>query len=104
MKIPKKIKIGGHIIDVTLDKKYPDEKLHGETDYNKNTIMLNANLAPSQIVATFYHEFLHVVNTELEHEKVEYLAQALAQLHIDNNLNFYVPKKSSISKKMGRSK
>ena len=102
MKLPQQLKIGGHEIKVVLTNDQED-RLHGETNYNDNTITLNNKLSPSQIVATFYHEWLHTINTELDHEKIEYLAQAIAQLHIDNDIYFYVEKRPK-SNKVGAKK
>lgn len=88
MKIPKKVRLGGHEYTVTVVKVRDEKKgshLWGKTDLNHNTILLDTELAQSRMEETFWHEILHVcfnqAGIELEkagEDKEEYLVNALA--------------------------
>lgn len=61
----------------------------GMTYYNTQTIYLDEDLAPEQIIDSFFHEIIHVFNTELQLEFKEKtivrLATALTDLIINNS-------------------
>jgi hypothetical protein len=86
MKIPKKLKVGGHIITV---KEYPfDEERSccGDTSYVRATIRINSSLTQSQKEASFIHELFHVLNTTMDHALIDSLAEQLYQVLSDNKL------------------
>lgn len=87
MKIPKKLKIGGHTYKVIIEKPgrmKPDEL--GYTDRKKNEIVLDSSFPRDQIGATFFHEIFHAMNNELNHTLLDSLAEQVFQVLSDNNL------------------
>ncbi len=89
MKIPKQIKIGGHIYKVVLE---PDilETSQGNScgtrDRTKGTIAINSSLIRTEQEAVLFHEILHTINNEMNEEQIELFAQALYQVFSDNKL------------------
>ncbi|MCK4814996.1 hypothetical protein KA005_04425 [bacterium] len=61
----------------------------GMTYYNTQTIYLDEDLAPEQIIDSFFHEIFHVFNTEMQLEfkekTVVRLATALTDFIINNS-------------------
>ena len=92
MKIPKKIKIGGHIVTVkVVDKVAEDPEVQqwaGGWTESQNLIEIRAGQAQSQKEVTLIHEILHCINLQLNHDHVEFLSQALYQVIKDNKLYF----------------
>jgi hypothetical protein len=91
VKIPRRLKIGGHDIQVRVEKKWiigehNSEEDDGLYDSATNTIYLSAQLAPSKMESTLIHEILHVLNLELDHDLLSSLAEQLYQVLKDNNL------------------
>lgn len=64
MKIPKTLKIGGHVIKVITDKTN-DSNFAGEFNVADNTIYINKNLNRSQAESTLIHEALHAMNATM---------------------------------------
>lgn len=88
MKIPSKLKIGGHIIAVEVVKK-TDNNNCGEWQPFENRIQLDANQPQSQLEVTLLHEIIHAINISIEdHALVESLSQQLYQVMVDNKLVF----------------
>lgn len=87
MKIPNKLKIGGHTVEVKLVDNIEGGNL-GLWDPKENLIVLDKTQPASQIEVTLIHEVLHAVNILTDHEKLEYLSQALYQVIVDNKLHF----------------
>lgn len=92
MKIPNKIRIGGHIYTIKKVKPNLDQEeladgfKCGETDVGKNIIRLDMTMKESQIEETFIHEILHAINNELRHDLLHNLAHSLHQVLRDNKL------------------
>lgn len=94
--IPEKIKVGGHIIEVQVtefriqldinDGEITDRNADGFWDPRFNRIYINPRLPKNQQGVTLIHEILHVIDSDLEHETVEYIAQDIYQVIKDNNL------------------
>lgn len=90
MKIPKKLKIGGHVYKikfldiVRLDGLTGDEM--GYCDKEKNEIRIQKGMSQSQTEETLIHEILHGINNVVSHETTESLAHSLHQVLKDNNL------------------
>ncbi len=67
MKIPKKFKLFGSIIDVVWDnKRLNDKSLYGLSDYSRSEIILSTthgaeDLSEDRIMDTFYHEKIHSI-------------------------------------------
>lgn len=87
MKMPKKLKIGGHEITVVY-KPDVEGNNDGYWDPMENTIVIKSSLPPSQRQVTLIHEMLHCMNITQNHECVEWIAQALYQVLKDNKLYF----------------
>lgn len=83
MKIPKRLKIGGHIVTIRLSKDIED---NGFSDSQKNEIVLNANLPQSQLEATLIHEIFHFLNTTIKHDLLDSLSEQIYQVLRDNKL------------------
>ena len=83
MKIPKKLKIGAHTYKIQIVK---DLDKCGSTDRMKETISLADWLPKSQLEATLIHEILHAINNEMDHERLDSLAEQLYQVFSDNKL------------------
>jgi hypothetical protein len=82
MIIPNKVKIGGHVL--TVVQKEMVESDCGETDYEKGLIIINKNLPQTLKESTFIHEAMHVMNTTLNHELLDSLAEQMYQFLKDN--------------------
>lgn len=79
----KRIKIGG--IWYSIKHQELDDDL-GKTDYAKSIIYLDPKQTKEQEQATLIHEILHVINNQMSEEHVEFLAQALNQIIVDNKI------------------
>lgn len=90
MKIPKKLKIGGHDVKVrfteTMQGDYPNAS--GGWTEALNLIEIRKSLAGSQKEVTLIHEILHAINYNFTEEQVEFLSQTLYQVLKDNKLYF----------------
>lgn len=87
MILPKKIKVGVHEVTVARTDPSPDSG-PGFWITKENKIFVNKDYPHSQQVTTFIHEILHAINYELPHEQVEWIAQSLAQVIVDNKIDF----------------
>lgn len=86
MILPRKIRVGLH--DVTVIRKDPNDTGAGYWVTKENKMCINDEYPHSQQVTTFLHEVLHALNYELPHEQVEWIAQGLAQVILDNKIDF----------------
>ena len=89
MKIPKKLKIGGHIIKIEINQELDGK--NGETDWKTNTIKICKTVPQSQKEGTLIHEIFHVLNTTLgenadHHALIDSLAEQFYQVLADNKL------------------
>jgi hypothetical protein len=89
MKIPKKLKIGGHM--VTVDSTKNLRGVDGDWDSGKNLIRISADLAKSQKEVTLFHEVFHALNATMSeqqsgHNFLESFAQQVYQVLADNKL------------------
>lgn len=89
MRIPTKLKIGGHQFKVLITDTRPG--LMGEMDTSKNTIKIDKTLPQTQKEVTLMHEIFHAINTELDnsangHALLESLSQQLYQVFVDNKM------------------
>ena len=87
-----KIKIGGHIYEITEASDAFSEGTYGTIIYNTNEIIVSSKLAESQKEETLLHEFLHALDaqykTGLNDSQIERLAEGLYALYIDNFKDF----------------
>ena len=90
MVLPKRLKIGGHIIKIKIvsANDIPENESPGFWSIDENIIYIEDKLPQSQQEVSLIHEILHVFNAVSDHEKLEFLAQALYQVLKDNNLYF----------------
>jgi len=87
MKIPKTLKIGGHIYKIKMvDSSELEGFVGGVHRFKDNLIKIDKDLADSQKISCFFHELLHAINGNLSEQETEFLAQALTQICIDNKL------------------
>jgi len=89
MKIPSKLKIGGHIVKVDCRQKL--DGLNGKAVMETNTIHICKSIAQSQKESTLIHEILHFLNSTLGesamgHSVQDSLSEQLYQVLKDNNL------------------
>lgn len=94
MKLPKKIKIGGHIFDVIVRNKRKedgDQRL-GCSDVYANRIFINRHEAQSlsQEESTLFHEIIEIISAfndmKLTHDQICALETNLYQVLKDNKL------------------
>ena len=95
MKIPKRLKIGGHIFEVEYPYQFKErEDIDGRTIYGQNKILLAGEGSQSYLEQVFWHEVFHVIDRTycceglgLSNDKesiIEGLAQGLLQVLKDN--------------------
>ena len=99
MKIPKKLKVGGHTYTITFNK--TNDEVRGKnnwgiTNHELKTMYIDKEVPQSQKEETFIHELLHIVNhqTKLNYELsshkeeniVKRMAESLYTILKDNNL------------------
>lgn len=87
MIFPKKLKIGGHTIKLSVHNNTVNNA-DGSWCSEDNEICIKKSLPMSQKEVTLIHEILHCANNSMDEVKVEFLAQALYQAIIDNKLVF----------------
>lgn len=83
MIIPKKIKVWANIYHIIIDDILEED---GKQDTRDSTIRIKKCLPQRQKELTLFHEIIHCINNQMEEKEVEFLAQALGQVLIDNNL------------------
>ena len=90
MKIPKKLKIGGHSVKVEIVETIPGDfpNAGGSWTESQNLIQICKSQVASQQEASLMHEILHAINYNFTEEQVEFLAQAFYQVLRDNKLYF----------------
>ena len=101
-RIPKSVKVGGHILQVKMCHTNDTSKgnnNYGKTDFNTMTIMVEKDVARCQQEQTFLHELMHAVAFQSsvahdlnndkklsEEEVVRRLSETLYQVFKDNRL------------------
>jgi len=84
MKIPKKIKVGGHIYKIELvDSEVLDNDC-GKVNKSRNVIQIRKDLPQSQLEETLIHELVHTINFDWNEERVEFVSNAIYQILKDN--------------------
>jgi len=83
MKIPSKLKIGGHTYKVVFKEMEED---CGKADRYKGEIWIDEKLMQSEKEATLIHEILHILNGGLSEATVDGLSCQLHQVLTDNLL------------------
>lgn len=86
MKIPKTLKIGGHLIIVEEVDDLDNGDSNGRFNSVKNRIQIEKNLPQSQKEATLLHEIMHCINISVKDEEIEFWAQSIYQVLKDNGL------------------
>lgn len=61
MRIPKQIKIVGHIVNIDCSQEL--EGFNGQSNISENKIQISKNITQSQKEATVIHEIFHFLNT-----------------------------------------
>ena len=92
MKLPDKLKIGGHVVDVRVVSSREMPIKLGQSMEQLNFIRVWDGMPESQIASTLLHEIIEYFDAhyelKLEHRQISTLAQALFQILRDNDLNF----------------
>lgn len=92
MKIPKKLKIGGHIYRVKFRDRHVEDGVDtaGNCLCTQTTIWIDKTAKQSQQESTFFHEIIEAINGEselkLEHTQICALEFGLYQVLKDNHL------------------
>jgi len=86
MKIPKKLKIQGHIFKVDLVDTEVLDNDAGAMNLSRGIIQLRKDLPTTQLEEALIHEILHALNNEMKEVEVEWLAQGIYQVLSDNKL------------------
>ena len=86
MKIPKKIKIGGHTYGIKQVANSPFFENDTCAKINRETgeILISKTLIQTEKELSLFHEIFHLINGELSEELVESLAQQVYQVCKDN--------------------
>jgi len=86
MKIPKKIKVGGHTYRIKfVDKLLPSRSMKAETNHYKGLIEIDNDLGEEDIMEVFIHEVLHAIdhrynNRNLTGDTVDAIGEGLFQV------------------------
>ena len=92
MKIPDKLKIGGHVVDVRVVASREMPTKLGQSMGQLNFIRVWDGMPESQIASTLLHEIIEhfdaLYELKLEHPKISTLTEALFQVLRDNDLDF----------------
>jgi hypothetical protein len=83
MNIPNQIKVGGIKYKISIVEDGINEHAAAEINTEKCTIKIRKG-NPQFMAVSFWHEILHAINMEMPEERVEFLAQALNQIAVDN--------------------
>jgi len=86
MKIPKKLKIGGHVVKVKLLERLDGD---GEFDTQSNVIFIDSRLSQSQKEETLIHEILGFQNPSLHsdnHGLLQAIAHSIYQVLSENRM------------------
>lgn len=88
LKIPKSLKIGGHII---LIEQRPLVEIDSDCNggwaiWEKNKIVIASDIPETRKLEILIHEVLHFVNIYMDESDVTYLAGNLNQIILDNDL------------------
>lgn len=88
IRFPKKLKIGAHNFTINYVKvpKGITAENAGLNDGNTNTITVDTDLSLTMKYETLWHEIMHAVNGELSENDIEFLAQAITQVLLDNDM------------------
>ena len=89
MKIPKQLKIGGHIVKIIINQELDGK--NGETNWKNNEIKICKTIPQSQKEATLIHEIFHILNTTIgenpdHHALIDSLSEQIYQVLSDNKL------------------
>jgi len=90
MKIPPKIKIGGHLFDVEYQSEEETGYEHSGSKLGwKNKIWLQKDMVQSKKESVLFHEILEELNYQhefkLDHQVLSSIAEGFYQVLVDNN-------------------
>ena len=85
MNIPSSLKIE---LENWIIKNSPLPDVAGFTDFGKLTILLDSTLTDTQKLLTLFHEILHISNSELSEEVIDFLAHFITRLFLNNKKQF----------------
>jgi hypothetical protein len=79
-------KIGGHEFCLLGVSKDDIDGGVGDCDRDKGVIRVSSDLLRSHQEQAFFHEVLHVINWEMDEEKIEFLSQAIYAFLTENDM------------------
>jgi hypothetical protein len=83
MKIPRKFRSSG----LSWTVRYTDDIDNlGETDHDKQEILIRKSLSPEMREAVFFHEIGHTLNTTIDHPLLDSIAAQYWQVLKENKL------------------
>jgi len=92
MKIPKQIKVGGHIIKVERHKENENDNLGFYTSFHEIVSVRDDLPIGSKATEVFLHEILEVIkmkyDIKIDHKDLNIVSEILFAIMRENNLNF----------------
>ncbi len=91
MKIPDKLKIGGHWVDIEFrsEKREQYDKM-GTLCHWENRLILQEDLVESKQASSFFHEVLHEIDKQnfldLTEKEITAISEGFYQVLVDNEL------------------
>jgi hypothetical protein len=79
-------KIGGHVFYLRQVSKDDIDGGVGDCDRDKGVIRVSKDLLRSHQEQTFFHEVMHIINWEMDEEKIEFLSQAIYAFLTENDM------------------
>ena len=99
------LKIGAHTYTI-IYKELEDND--GLLLRDKQEIHISSKLQGTEQFCTLIHEILHVINNELGEKEIEYLAQAMTQVLLDNPnimaLHLHTPKQKKVIRQVRKTR
>ena len=90
MKIPDKIKIGGHSFDIHFTDEVDGFTMMGQGRHWSNRINIQNDMARSKQESTFLHECFHEINLQqgwdLDENKISGIAESFYTFLVENGL------------------
>lgn len=83
MNIPKKLKIGGHVVTIRFTDDIEDI---AQADLAKNELLIKKGAVESRVEASIFHEAGHFMNTSINHALLDSLFEQIYQFLKVNNL------------------
>ena len=63
IKVPQRIRIGGHYYEILLSDDIADRGKSGECNHKKQTLLINTSRPESQKIESLIHEIIHAIDS-----------------------------------------